>query len=243
MIQELTEDLQSIDQDSLIDEWDSEVTQESDLEQEDSEDYLTETEEQWLNIRQNLSSQCSKQKKHDNMVDKVTTTIPQEDNNTVNHTEEVVIGSEHGTTFPTKVGTTLCNALIDTSATRSCMSETYYRKLQLNKIRILSNIHVRSATGSNLSPLGKVDCTLELGKTEFKSDFIVCKNLTRPLILGQDFLMRNQVTVRYSEDGKCILDYQQQELIASLDIENKPQLTVTTSVLLPGRTLAVIQSE
>ena len=53
--------------------------------------------------------------------------------------------------------------------------------------------------------------------------------------------MRNQVTVRYSEDGKCILDYQQQELIASLEIEDKPQLRATTSMQLPGRTLAVIQ--
>ena len=46
LIQELTEELQSIDQESLNDEWDSEVTQESDLEQEDSENCLTETEEQ-----------------------------------------------------------------------------------------------------------------------------------------------------------------------------------------------------
>ena len=121
------------------------------------------------------------------------------------------------------------------------MSEAYYRKLQLNKIHLLSNICVRSATGSNLSPLGIVDCTFELGKTAFTSDFIVCKNLTRPLILGQDFLMRNQVTVRYSEDGKCILDYHQEELIASLEIENKPELSATASVLLPGRTLTVIQ--
>ena len=30
-------------------------------------------------------------------------------------------------------------------------------------------------------------------------------------------------------------------MIASLDIEDKPQLSLTTSVLLPGRTLAVIQ--
>ena len=121
------------------------------------------------------------------------------------------------------------------------MSEAYYRKLHLNKIHLLSNIHVRSATGSNLSPLGIVDCTFELGKTAFTSDFIVCKNLTRPLILGWDFLMRNQVTVRYSEDRKCILDYHQEELIGSLEIENKPQLRATASVLLPGRTLAVIQ--
>ena len=53
--------------------------------------------------------------------------------------------------------------------------------------------------------------------------------------------MRNQVTVRYSENRKCILDYQQQELIASLEIEDKPQLRATTSMLLPRRTLAVIQ--
>ena len=53
--------------------------------------------------------------------------------------------------------------------------------------------------------------------------------------------MRNQVTVRYLEDGKCILDYHQEEYIASLEIANKPQLRATASVLLPGRTLAVIQ--
>ena len=46
MIQELTEELQSIDQESINDEQDSEVTQESDLEQEDSEDCLTDAEEQ-----------------------------------------------------------------------------------------------------------------------------------------------------------------------------------------------------
>ena len=43
MIQELTEDLQSMDQESLAEEEESVVTQESDLEQEDSEEYLTET--------------------------------------------------------------------------------------------------------------------------------------------------------------------------------------------------------
>ena len=59
--------------------------------------------------------------------------------------------------------------------------------------------------------------------------------------MGWDFLMRNQVTVRYSEDGKCILDYHQEEFIASVEMENKPQLRATASVLLPGRTLTVIQ--
>ena len=47
----------------------------------------------------------------------------------IDSAEEVIIGSEQGTTFPTKVGPTLCNALIDTGATKSCMSESYYKTL------------------------------------------------------------------------------------------------------------------
>ena len=46
MIQELMEELQAIDQESLNDEQDSVATQESDLEQEDSENCLTNDEEQ-----------------------------------------------------------------------------------------------------------------------------------------------------------------------------------------------------
>ena len=111
------------------------------------------------------------------------------DENYMNYTEEVIIGSEQGTTFPTKIGTTKCNALIDTGANRSCMSEKFYKKLQLAKIHLLQNVNVKSATGSNLTPVGLVNCIFELGKTELSSDFIVCRNLTRPLILGRDFLI------------------------------------------------------
>ena len=121
------------------------------------------------------------------------------------------------------------------------MSEAYYKTLQINSICSLAHTHVRSATGRNLSPLGIINCTLELGKTTFTKDFIVCHNLTRPLILGRNFLMKNHITVRYAGNGKCILNCQQEELIATLDIANNPQLKTITSVLLPGRTLAVIQ--
>ena len=116
-------------------------------------------------------------------------------NQDINHMEEVIIGTEQGTTFPTKIGTLMCNALIDTGATRSCISEKYYQNLSLTKIHYLRNISIRSATGSNLTPLGLINCSFELGKIRFNSDLIVCRNLTRPLILGSDFLMQNHITV------------------------------------------------
>ena len=140
----------------------------------------------------------------------------------MDHTEEVVIGLEQGTTFPTKIGTTIYNGLIDTGATRCYISEKYYKKLQLAKIHLLQNINVRSATGSNLAPIGLINCTFELEGTKFNCNFIVCRNLTRPLILGRDFLIQNHISVRYSKNGKCILDHKQQELVASLSVEDKP---------------------
>ena len=155
----------------------------------------------------------------------------------------MIIGSEQGTTFPTKVGSTVCNTLIDTGATKSCMSESYYKTLHLDSIRSVVNTCVRSATGSNLSPLGIVNCPLKLGKTTFVKYFIVCQNLTRPLILGKDFLMKNQITVCYAENGKCILNFQREEMLATLDVINAPQLRTTTSVLLPGRTIGCYSSQ
>ena len=106
------------------------------------------------------------------------------------------------------MGTTECNTLIDTGATRCCISKEYYRKLQLSKICLLQNVSVRSATGSYLAPTGLVSCTFMLGDTSFDFGFIVCKYLTRPFILGRHFLIQNHIAVRYSENGKCILDHQ-----------------------------------
>ena len=58
--------------------------------------------------------------------------------------------------------------------------------------------------------------------------------------MGRDFLIQNHITMHYADDGKCILDYQQHELIASIDVEDRPQLNMTYSITLPGRTLAVV---
>ena len=54
-------------------------------------------------------------------------------NQDINHMEEVVIGAEHGTTFPARIGTSVCHDLIDTGVTRSCISEKYYQSLPLTR--------------------------------------------------------------------------------------------------------------
>ena len=160
--------------------------------------------------------------------------------NEIIHTEEVIIGTEQGTMFPTKIGTSVCNALIDTGTTKSCISEKFYQQLPTINMQKLKNVSVKLATGSNLTPLGIICCSFELGNIRFHKNLIVCRNLTRPLILGRDFLLQHHITVHYAENGKCVLVYQQQELVASIDIEDKPQIYMTHSVIIPRRSLAII---
>ena len=186
MIQEITEELQAIEEESSKEDQDSDATQESDLEQEDSD--ITPTEdEQWLCVKQETpicDNQPNNKIKEHNKNKFSESKMPEQE---MNHTEEVIIGTEQGTTFPTKIDTSMCNALIDTDTTKSCISERYYQQLPSTKIQCLKNISVRSAMDSNLTPLGMINCSFKLGKIRFNSNLIVCKNLTRPLILGKDF--------------------------------------------------------
>ena len=47
--------------------------------------------------------------------------------------------------------------LIDTGATKSCISEKFYQQLPTISMQKLKSISVRSATGSDLMPLGVIE--------------------------------------------------------------------------------------
>ena len=119
LIQEITEELQVIEEESSKEDQDSDATQESDLEQEDSDNTPTKS-EQWL-CDDNSSDKTNKQDEDKGLKNRL---LEQE----INHIEEVIIGTEQGTTFPTKIGTSMCNALRDRGATKSCISEKYYQQ-------------------------------------------------------------------------------------------------------------------
>ena len=53
-------------------------------------------------------------------------------NQNIDHTKEVIIGTEHGMTFPTQIGASVCHTLIDTGATRSCISKKILSKFTVD---------------------------------------------------------------------------------------------------------------
>ena len=154
--------------------------------------------------------------------------------------EQVVIGSERGTTFPINIQGTKCNALIDTGASRSCISEAYFKTLPQQTLKGLHRVAVQSASGSSLAPLGFMTSNITLGNKIFQHDFVICKHLIRPLILRREFLFKNELKVYYSKTGECRLDHKQEELAATVDLQDELTLSLKSGIHIPGRTVAVL---
>ena len=83
---------------------------------------------------------------------------------------------------------------------------------------------VRLATGSSLAPLGVVNYKVQLGDVSFENDFIVCKHLMRPLILGKDFIYRHSLKVSYDDKGDCVLEHKNKNLVTVASIDELPSL-------------------
>ena len=81
---------------------------------------------------------------------------------------------------------------------------------------------------------------ITLGNKTFQHDFVVCKHLMRPLILGREFLFKNELKVYYSQTGDCRLDHKQEELVATVDLQDELTLSLKSGIYIPGRTVDVL---
>ena len=155
--------------------------------------------------------------------------------------ELVTVGTTVGATVPATLGQTVCNALIDTGATRSCLSEEYYQQLLLPGLKPVHRLLVQTASGGNLQTTGTVKCNFKLGEKYFSFDFIVCKNLSRPCIRGLDFLRKHRIGIGWSPNGKFQLDFHKQVLVESIKVYmTGPSLQARCHVDLHSQSLVVL---
>ena len=101
---------------------------------------------------------------------------------------EIILNLDHGAIIPTKVQNKLCPTLIDTGATRSCISESFFNSLEGVQLLEIYGLRVISASGEAINVKGMATISFTIDKTPFIHTFIICKNVKQPFILGLDFL-------------------------------------------------------
>ena len=149
-----------------------------------------------------------------------------------------------GATIPATLEHTLCNALVDTGAMRSCLSEEYYQQLLLPGLKPVHRLQVRTASESSLCPTRTITCDFKLGKQPFSFEFIICRGLSRPCILGLDFLRKYKIGIGWSPNGKFQLDLHQQVLVKSVKVYmSGPTLQTRQCITIPSRSLMVLNAK
>ena len=132
---------------------------------------------------------------------------------------EITLDNSKSAIIPAEIAQEKCRVLIDTGASRSFIREDYFRKLQDAKLMpTLRNVRIRSATGRDVQTLGRTKAQFKLGASTYSSEFIVCRNLRRPAILGIDFLRKNRLRTTWTEEGRFALQKEDDILVESIEV-------------------------
>ena len=156
---------------------------------------------------------------------------------------EIVLNLEHGAIIPTIIQGRTCPTLIDTGATRSCINEIIFHKLQNLEKQELHGLRVVSASGEDISLKGMTKLQITINGTTFEHNFLICRNITKPLIIGLDFLRRYRIGTTWNEEGKFSLQYKNKILVQSIEEtfrNEKPQIKAKSCIEIPGKSVVVV---
>ena len=160
---------------------------------------------------------------------------------------EITLSNSKSAVIPAEIANDKCKVLIDTEASRSFIREDYYRRLNNPKLMpMMRNVRIRSATGRDVQILGETRTHFKLGVTTYTSEFLVCKNLRRPAVLGIDFLRKNRLGTTWTEEGKFALQKGDDILVESIEVffeDTFPKLKAAKCMDIQARSIMVITTK
>ena len=112
-----------------------------------------------------------------------------------------------GTTFKINVDRLVFLSLFDTGKQASCIKYDTVAVLGLLGQISDNNIKVRTANGQDMGVKGLVMVNFKIGPFSFAHKFVVCEGLTRPFILGKDFLSWHCFTLGWTDSKKRFTEY------------------------------------
>ena len=122
-------------------------------------------------------------------------------------------GKTKGTTFKIKVKDLVFSSLFDTGAQVSCIKYDTITEMGLLHQISDSSTCIRTANGQDVGVRGSIVVNFKIGPCSFTHKFIVCKGITRPFILGEEFLSHHCFKLGWTDDNKRFVEYKD-EVIA-----------------------------
>ena len=132
-------------------------------------------------------------------------------------------------------------ALIDTGAGQCCMKEEQYQTLGSPPLESQDvGFQLRTTSGALMPAMGFLTCDLCIGGETYKQQFIVCRQLTPGIILGCDFLSRNQLGITWGPEGTLQLRDEQDLSVQTAEEITNPLVKLAAKTVIPSRSLVLV---
>ena len=142
-------------------------------------------------------------------------------------------GKMKGTTFKIKVKDLAFSSLFDTGAQVSCIKYDTVSEMELLHQISDSSTCIRTANGQDVGVKGSVLVSFQIRPCSFTHKFIVCKGITRPFILGEDFLSRHCFKLGWTDDNKRFAEYKGKVIAIASQAVMDGRIMVSHAVQIP----------
>ena len=152
-------------------------------------------------------------------------------------------GSTKGTTFKINVNDSVFTSLFDTGAQVSCIKYDTVATLGLLHQISDNNVSIRTANGQDIGVKGSVMVNFKIGPCSFTHKFVVCEGLTRPFILGEEFLSHHCFKLGWTDDNKRFAEYKSKIIAVTSQAVMDDRIMVSHPVRIPVRNFAVVPTK
>ena len=106
-----------------------------------------------------------------------------------------------------------------------------------------SSTCIRTANGQDVGVKGSILVSFQIGPCSFTHRFIVCKGITRPFILGEDFLSCHCFKLGWTDDNKRFAEYKGKVIAIASQAVMDDRIMVSHPVCIPARHFAIVPTK
>ena len=152
-------------------------------------------------------------------------------------------GKTKGTTFKIEVKGLLFSSLFDTVVQVSCIKYDTIIEMDLLHQIVDSSTCIRTVNGQDVGVIGSVMISSKIGSCSFTHKFVVCNGITRPFILGEDFLCHHCFKLGWTDENKRFTEYKGKVITIASQAVMDDRIVVSRPVWIPARHFAMVPTK
>ena len=106
-----------------------------------------------------------------------------------------------------------------------------------------SSTCIRTANSQDIGVRGSIVVNFKIGPCSFTHKFIVCKGITRPFILGKEFLSHHCFKLGWTDDNKRFAEYKDEVIAVASQAVMDDRIMVSHAVQIPARHFAMVPTK